>query len=98
MIHSMDMARHGYFSHTSLDGTSFATRVWPYWNGNRIGENIAASSRQRTYEQVVQMWLDSPPHCELIMDPNFTHAGVSIGVNEDNGWTYHYFWTLNVGG
>ena len=97
MIHSMDMAREGYFDHNSLD-KSWSSRVWPYWSGSRIGENIAASSHNRTDEQVVQMWLDSPPHCAAIMDGRFTHVGAGSGQDADNGFDYHYFWTLDFGG
>lgn len=100
MLHSMDMARQGYFSHTSKDGTSMGDRVFPYWigSGNRVGENIAASSVDRPDEYIVQLWLDSPGHCALIMDPNFTHAGVGAGHDEDNGYKYSHFWTLDFGG
>lgn len=97
MIHSMDMAREGYFAHDSLD-KSWSSRVWPYWSGSRIGENIAASSHNRTDEQVVQLWLDSPPHCAAIMDSRFTHVGVGSGQDADNGFDFHYFWTLDFGG
>jgi uncharacterized protein YkwD len=96
--HSMDMAREGYFSHTSLNGTSMGDRVFPYWSGTRVGENIAASSGNLTDAQVVQLWLDSPGHCALIMDPDFTHAGIGTGQDMDNGYTYQYFWTLDFGG
>jgi uncharacterized protein YkwD len=98
MIHSMDMARQGYFSHTSLDGTSMGDRVFPYWSGRRVGENIAASSIDRSDAYIVQLWLDSPGHCALIMDPNFTHAGIGVGRNPDNGYDFHHFWTLDFGG
>lgn len=98
-IHSMDMASNGYFSHTSKDGTVFSDRVWPYWSGTRIGENLAASSVNRSDEQVVNMWLKSTSgHCELIMNPDFTHAGLGVGINTDNGYIFHYFWTLDIGG
>ena len=97
MIQSMDMARQGYFQHDSLD-QSWVNRVRPYWSGSRIGENIAASSHNRNDEQVVQLWLDSPPHCAAIMDSRFTHAGIGSGQDVDNGWDFHYFWTLDFGG
>jgi len=97
-LHSMDMAREGYFSHTSIDGTTMGERVFPYWNGSRVGENIAASSITRTDSFVVDLWLNSPGHCKLIMDPNFTHAGIAAGHDSDNGFTYHHFWTLDFGG
>ena len=97
-IHSMDMARQGYFSHTSADGTSMGDRVFPYWNGIRVGENIAASSVDRSDSFVVDLWMDSPGHCALIMNPDFTAAGIGSGHNTDNGYTYHHFWTLDFGG
>lgn len=103
MVHSMDMAAQGYFSHTSADGTSMGERVFPYWSGNRVGENIATSGIDRSDAYVVQMWLDSPGHCALIMSPNFTHAGVGSGHDPEGGWTnngytFYYFWTLDFGG
>jgi uncharacterized protein YkwD len=98
MRHSMDMAQNGYFSHTSLDGTSMGSRVFPYWNGTTVGENIAASSVDRSDNYVVDLWLDSPGHCALLMDPDFTHVGVGKGYDPDNGYTYKYFWTMDVGG
>jgi uncharacterized protein YkwD len=97
-LHSMDMARQGYFSHTSKDGTSMGDRVFPYWSGNRVGENIAASSVNRSDSYVVDLWLNSTGHCELLMDPNMTHAGIGSGQDADNGYTLHYFWTLDFGG
>jgi uncharacterized protein YkwD len=97
-IHSMDMARQGYFSHTSADDTSMGDRVFPYWSGTRVGENIAASSTDRSDSFVVDLWMNSAGHCALIMDPNFTAAGIGSGHNEDNDYTYHHFWTLDFGG
>ena len=98
MIHSMDMARQGYFAHTSLDGTTMGERVFPYWSGNRVGENIAASSDNRSDAAIVGLWLDSPGHCALIMDPDFTHAGIGVGHDPENGYDFHHFWTLDFGG
>jgi uncharacterized protein YkwD len=96
--HSMDMARQGYFSHTSLDGTTMGSRIFPYWDGSRVGENIAAASSDRALAYVVNLWLDSPGHCALIMSPDFTHAGIGSGHDFDNGYKYQHFWTLDFGG
>jgi uncharacterized protein YkwD len=99
MQHSMDMASKGYLSHTSPDGTSMGSRVFPHWSGTRVGENIAASSVNRSDSHVVRMWLTSTSgHCELLMNPDFTHAGAGAGQNTRNNYTYHYFWTLDLGG
>ena len=98
MIHSMDMAARAYFAHDTLDGPTFSERVWPYWNGRTIGENIAASSHDKDDQGVIEMWLNSPGHCALIMNPSFTHAGIGVGHDPDNDYPYHYFWTLDFGG
>jgi uncharacterized protein YkwD len=98
VTHSMDMAREGYFSHTSINGTSMGSRVFPYWSGTRVGENIAASSSNRTDGYVVGLWMDSPGHCALIMDPRFTHVGAGAGHNTESEYTYKHFWTLDFGG
>ena len=97
-LHSMDMAREGYFSHTSQDGTSMGDRVFPYWSGNRVGENIAASSIDHSNSYVVELLMNSAGHCALIMDPNISHAGIGTGHNSENGYTMHHFWTLDFGG
>lgn len=96
--HSMDMAARGYFAHDTEGGPTMSQRVWPYWDGNRIGENIAASSHDRTDAYIVGLWIDSPGHCRLIMDPNFTHAGIGVGRDPENGYDFHHFWTLDFGG
>jgi uncharacterized protein YkwD len=74
------------------------SRIFPYWTGSTVGENIAASSSDRTLTYVMNMWLDSPGHCALIMSPNFTHAGIGSGHDLDNRYTYQHFWTLDFGG
>lgn len=49
--HSEDMAEHGYFSHTSLDGSNLTTRLYAgdvyYWSRN--AENILMMSRVDYY-------------------------------------------------
>jgi uncharacterized protein YkwD len=96
--HSMDMAQNGYFSHTSLDGTTMGDRVLPHWNGTMVGENIAASSIDRSDSYIVDLWLNSPGHCALLMDGDFSHVGVGKGHDPDNGYSYKYFWTMDLGG
>jgi uncharacterized protein YkwD len=69
----------------------------PY-GGTRVGENIAASSIDRSDSYMVGLWLDSPGHCALIMDADFTHAGIGSGHNTENGFSSHHFRTLDFGG
>ena len=71
-------------SHTRPDGTSCFTVLQEfgieYW---MCGENIAAG--QRSAEQVMNGWMNSPGHRQNIMSP-YTHIGVGYYVDK-NGRT-----------
>jgi uncharacterized protein YkwD len=45
-----------------------------------VGENIAYGAKSA--EEVVQSWLDSPGHCENIMDPRFAEMGIAYGAGQ----------------
>jgi uncharacterized protein YkwD len=70
------MAVHNYFEHQDLSGRTPADRVRAVgYREKLVGENIAFGPR--TAEEVVQGWLDSPAHCENIMDPRFAEMGIA---------------------
>lgn len=74
--HAADMAVHGYFEHRDLAGNSPADRVRAVgYQESLVGENIAYGPQ--TADDVVRGWLDSPGHCENIMDPRFEEMGVA---------------------
>lgn len=74
--HAMDMAEHGYFEHQDLAGRSPAERVRAVgYQEKLVGENIAYGPK--TAEEVVRGWLESPGHCENIMDPRFAEMGIA---------------------
>ncbi|MBS0376911.1 MAG: CAP domain-containing protein [Proteobacteria bacterium] len=74
--HATDMAQHGYFEHTDLAGQTPADRVRAVGYHERlVGENIAYGSP--TLDDVMRGWLDSPGHCENIMDPRFAQMGIA---------------------
>ena len=82
---SADMAENNYFSHTSPTfGSPFDQIKSAGISYRSAGENIAQG--QRTPQQVVQAWMESPGHRQNIMNANFTHIGV--GFVEDG-----YYWT-----
>jgi uncharacterized protein YkwD len=75
--HASDMADNDYFEHTDLSGHTPADRVRAVgYREKLVGENIAFGPR--TADEVVQGWLDSPGHCENIMDPRFVEMGVAF--------------------
>jgi uncharacterized protein YkwD len=76
-LHAVDMATHGYFSHTGLDGSDAGTRMlragyaWSAW-----GENIAAG--QPTATAAVDGWFASAGHC-LPGSPYGTYWVAALG-------------------
>jgi uncharacterized protein YkwD len=79
--HSVDMASHGFFTHEDRDGAAFWKRVKAlytpasssYW---AVGENLLWSAGQLGAAQAVQMWMDSPPHRENLLDPRWREVGL----------------------
>lgn len=77
--HAADMAEHNYFEHEDLAGRSPAQRVRAVgYQEKLVGENIAYGPKSA--EEVVQGWLDSPGHCENIMDPRFAEMGIAYAA------------------
>lgn len=85
---SKDMADNNYFAHQSPTYGSAGEMLlkfgitWSAW-----GENIA--SGQKSPEDVVSQWMNSPSHRENILSPNFAFIGVGYCTNSA-GKT---FWT-----
>lgn len=73
------------FSHTRPNGTSFSTALREHGVSYRTsGENIAYG--QRTPQEVVNAWMNSPGHRANILNPSFNKIG--IGVYQYNGTIY----------
>ena len=74
------------FSHTRPSGYSFFTVIpKPY---RTVGENIAAG--QRSPQEVVQAWMDSPDHRKNIMNPKFRELGIGYLYLPDS--KYKHYW------
>ena len=77
--HARDMAEHNYFEHQDLAGHSPADRVREAgYREKLVGENIAYGLD--SVDEAVQGWLDSPDHCENIMDPRFAEMGIAFAT------------------
>ncbi|MEP7242354.1 MAG: CAP domain-containing protein [Gammaproteobacteria bacterium] len=78
--HARDMAKHSELSHEGSDGTTPAQRVTQEGYAWRtVGENVA--SGPTSAEEVMAGWLESPGHCENLMDPRFTEMGIAYTVD-----------------
>jgi uncharacterized protein YkwD len=73
--HSVDMARRGYFDHGA-----FAQRLRSFGvRARSLGENIAYATEPGFSASVVlQMWMTSPPHRSVLLDPSFRRIGVGV--------------------
>ena len=90
-VHSHDMVSDGFFAHTSPDGTDFVDRIADtgYTSGARgwlAGENLAwGSGSLSTPAEVVQGWMESPPHRANLLHGRFREIGIGVvrGTPED---------------
>lgn len=92
--HTQNMALQDFFSHTGLDNSQPWDRVnQTGYSWSRVTENIAAG--QRTAEQVVNGWMNSPGHRANILDPNVQEIGLGhYYLSNDTGDTnYNHYWT-----
>lgn len=80
--HSAEMARDGYFEHTSADGSAFWKRLERYYPHKptgtwSVGENILFASAPLGSTEAVKLWMASPGHRENILDPTWRQIGVA---------------------
>jgi uncharacterized protein YkwD len=95
-LHSQDMATNNYFSHVSLNGTTFDQRIRNagYTGSFPLGENIAAGPS--TPQSLVDGWMASPGHCANIMNGSFRATGIGYAFSASS--TYRHYWTQTLGG
>jgi uncharacterized protein YkwD len=85
--HSDDMARRGYFSHASPEGSQPWDRMRAQGlSFSRAAENIAMNGGGA--EAAVRGWINSPPHRGNIENCALTHTGVGVAGSY---WTQVFF-------
>ena len=98
--HSRDMLTKGYFSHTSIDGRTFVTRVVAagYTGWRALAENIAwGSGSYGTPEHTFTSWLNSPGHRANIMNANLREIGIGVAAGTYRGYTGARMYTADFG-
>jgi uncharacterized protein YkwD len=91
--HADDMVARAFFAHVSPGGMTLAERVRAtgYLTSRRtweLGEAIAwAQAPLDTANQLVQAWLNSPPHREILLDRGFRDVGIGVapGLTDGSG-------------
>lgn len=80
---AQDMFEHHYFAHERPLGPLFADRVTDFGYGDtstnfEVGENIGWSSTAiATPEKMVKLWMESPPHREILLAKEYRDQAVS---------------------
>jgi uncharacterized protein YkwD len=72
-----EMARHGVFQHTLPNGMT----AWDFmreagYQYELAGENLAVHFVNE--HDVVQAWLSSPDHRDILLDSDYEHIGIGI--------------------
>ena len=89
-IHSIDMADNDFFSHSGSDGLQVNDRVTETgYDWRAVGENIAAGYPNEA--AAVAALLDSPGHCENIMNPAYKEFGSAAEFT--NRRVFPSYWT-----
>ena len=92
--HSQDMATHDYFDHNSQDGrTPFDRMTAAGYRYSTAAENIAAG--QRTPQDVMTAWMNSPGHRANIL--NCTLKEIGVGYATGSSSQYGVYWTQDFG-
>jgi uncharacterized protein YkwD len=83
--HSTDMLRNGYFQHNSPNEAS-DQRIRRYIKSPLVGEAIAwGTGSDGTAEGIVNVWMHSPPHRQIILMASFHRVGLGIATGSFRG-------------
>jgi uncharacterized protein YkwD len=83
---SQDMAAKSYFSHTPPDGCNYVCLMDKFGVPHAwAGENIAWNTWDwtQTADIAVNMWHNSPPHMENILDCHYERFGTGVAKGAD---------------
>ena len=94
-LHSKDMVRKDFFSHTGSDGSSAGQRISRQgYSWRAYGENIAVGNQ--TVSSVIRGWLGSERHCRNLMNPAFTEIGAGYAIGPFGGNPAARYWTFDL--
>jgi uncharacterized protein YkwD len=103
--HSQDMIDNDFFDHTSstegpFNGATFKERVNNYaeYENGYIGECIAMKSSGIDPEWCMAAWKASPPHWDIIINPDLKEVGIGILQGDWDGHPNAALYTADFGG
>jgi uncharacterized protein YkwD len=87
------MASRDQLSHNL--GFTLRQRVTNAGYDGAVGENVAGG--QKTLEQAIQGWLNSPRHRDTLLSPRFTEFGLAV-ASAGKKSRYGIYWAFIAGG
>lgn len=86
LYHAKDMSRNNYFSHFDRAGDDVGSRLDKFgYDWLIVGENLGEG--QKSFKEVMEDWIDSRTHCEMLMNPKVTEMGVA---KHGRFWVQHF--------
>ena len=96
LVHSIDMARNGYFEHTDLNGNRASYRLRNEGiDGVYCGENIQAGyfyineTKTTNVFFITHSWYTSQAHREVMLTPEYKHFGAGFTYYSDSRYEYY---------
>lgn len=84
--HASQMRKYDFFSHESIYGENLGERISQVdYNWKYVGENLGVG--QRTFDEVLQDWIESRSHCEMLMNPKVNEMAVA---KSGKYWVQHF--------
>lgn len=87
LSHAKEMREYNFFSHFSANGLDIGDRLDGFgYRWQVAGENLGEG--QRSFNEVMNDWVDSPSHCKMLMNPKVEEMGVA---------RHHKYWVQHFG-
>lgn len=86
LSHARDMWENNFFEHFSSKGLNIGERLDAfgyYWQ--HAGENLGEG--QRSFDEVLFDWIESPIHCRMLMNPDVKEMGIA---KYKKYWVQHF--------
>lgn len=86
LAHANDMHQNNFFTHYSKEGLNIGDRLEKVgYNWMVAGENLGEG--QKSFDEVLNDWLDSYSHCKMLMHPKVTEMGIA---KVEKYWVQHF--------
>ena len=97
--HSADMLAQNYFSHNSISGIDWYTRIGNFgYPGVTRSENIGwGTGSMGTADYLFNAWLGSPGHYAAIANPAHLEIGIGVSYGTFMSYSGASVWTVDFG-